>query len=76
MRKTATGALLGLAIGDAIGRPTEFQPVERIAADWPDWRGLPLPQRALVTDDTQMRPGLRRAAVPVAHSPGRTRSEC
>lgn len=41
MRKAATGTLLGLAIGDAMGRPTEFQPVERIAADCPDWRELP-----------------------------------
>ncbi|GAB7182539.1 ADP-ribosylglycohydrolase family protein [Kitasatospora sp. Ki12] len=56
----ATGALLGLAIGDAIGRLTEFKPVELIAADHPDWRRLPLPGRALVTDDTQMTLALGR----------------
>ncbi|RKT17368.1 ADP-ribosylglycohydrolase [Streptomyces sp. 1114.5] len=56
----ATGALLGLAIGDALGRPTEFQDVDRIAADHPDWRQLPLPAKALVTDDTQMTLALGR----------------
>ncbi|MFD9684447.1 ADP-ribosylglycohydrolase family protein [Kitasatospora sp. NPDC059146] len=56
----ATGALLGLAIGDAMGRLTEFQDVERIAADHPDWRRLPLPRKALVTDDTQMTLALAR----------------
>ncbi|MEV7772038.1 ADP-ribosylglycohydrolase family protein [Kitasatospora sp. NPDC086791] len=56
----ATGALLGLAIGDAIGRVTEFKTVEAIAADHPDWRQLPLPERALVTDDTQMTLALGR----------------
>ncbi|MEV7021308.1 ADP-ribosylglycohydrolase family protein [Kitasatospora sp. NPDC093558] len=56
----ATGTLLGLAIGDAIGRVTEFKTVEAIAGDWPDWRQLPLPQRALITDDTQMTLALAR----------------
>ncbi|MER7579487.1 ADP-ribosylglycohydrolase family protein [Kitasatospora sp. NPDC097691] len=56
----ATGALLGLAIGDAMGRVTEFKTVEAIAADHPDWRQLPLPARALVTDDTQMTLALGR----------------
>ncbi|MER6302627.1 ADP-ribosylglycohydrolase family protein [Kitasatospora sp. NPDC001539] len=57
---TATGALLGLAIGDAMGRPTEFRSVEQIAADHPHWRQLPLPEKALVTDDTQMTLALAR----------------
>ncbi|MFI9363636.1 ADP-ribosylglycohydrolase family protein [Kitasatospora sp. NPDC053057] len=56
----ATGALLGLAIGDAIGRVTEFKSVEEIAAVQPDWRQLPLPKKALVTDDTQMTLALAR----------------
>ena len=56
----ATGALLGLAIGDAIGRVTEFKSVEEIAAVEPDWRRLPLPTKALVTDDTQMTLALAR----------------
>ncbi|MFF9645982.1 ADP-ribosylglycohydrolase family protein [Kitasatospora aureofaciens] len=56
----ATGALLGLAIGDAMGRVTEFKSVEEIAAVHPDWRRLPLPERALITDDTQMTLALAR----------------
>ncbi|GAA1236497.1 ADP-ribosylglycohydrolase family protein [Kitasatospora nipponensis] len=59
--KRATGALLGLAIGDAMGRPTEFEDVEDLARRWPDWRALPLPEPALVTDDTQMTLALARA---------------
>jgi ADP-ribosylglycohydrolase len=56
----ATGALLGLAIGDALGHPTEFEEIEHIAAYCPDWRRLPLPEPALVTDDTQMTLALGR----------------
>lgn len=56
----ATGALLGLAIGDALGHPTEFQGFDEIAAYCPDWRTLPLPERARVTDDTQMALALAR----------------
>ncbi|MFF7454821.1 ADP-ribosylglycohydrolase family protein [Kitasatospora sp. NPDC008115] len=56
----ATGAMLGLAIGDALGKHTEFDDIEAIAWQWPDWRQLPLPQRALVTDDTQMTLALAR----------------
>ncbi|MFG3056463.1 ADP-ribosylglycohydrolase family protein [Kitasatospora sp. NPDC048239] len=57
----ATGTLLGLAIGDALGRMTEFRTIEMIAAyEGPDWRALPLPDRALVTDDTQMTLALGR----------------
>lgn len=61
MRKSATGAMLGLAIGDALGYPTEFDEIEHIAAWCPDWRELPLPSPALVTDDTQMTLALARA---------------
>ncbi|MFJ9693478.1 ADP-ribosylglycohydrolase family protein [Kitasatospora sp. NPDC101183] len=56
----ATGALLGLAMGDALGKQTEFQEIEQIAWEHPDWRQLPLPRRALVTDDTQMTLALAR----------------
>ncbi|GJF29271.1 hypothetical protein KNE206_21830 [Kitasatospora sp. NE20-6] len=56
----ATGALLGLAIGDALGHPTEFETFDEIAAHCPDWRGLPLPAPARVTDDTQMTLALAR----------------
>jgi len=57
---SATGAMLGLAIGDALGKPTEFQEFGEIAAGCPDWRELPLPKKALVTDDTQMTLALAR----------------
>ncbi|MFF1903405.1 ADP-ribosylglycohydrolase family protein [Kitasatospora sp. NPDC058218] len=57
----ATGALLGLAIGDALGHRTEFDEIEHIAQYCEDWRRLPLPEKALVTDDTQMTLALGRA---------------
>ncbi|RZU46651.1 ADP-ribosylglycohydrolase [Krasilnikovia cinnamomea] len=58
----ATGSLFGLAYGDALGKPTEFQTVEQIIARYGpggprDLEGDP----ALVTDDTQM-------ALAVAHA--------
>ncbi len=59
--RRATGALLGLAIGDSLGYPTEFDEIEHIAAYCPDWRELRLPTPALVTDDTQMALALARA---------------
>lgn len=57
----ATGAMLGLAIGDAMGKPTEFMTCEEIRLLSPDWRRLPLPRTARVTDDTQMTLALARA---------------
>lgn len=57
MKQAATGALLGLAIGDAMGFPTEFNDLAQIAAKCGPWRTMPLPRssgRAYVTDDTQM----------------------
>jgi ADP-ribosylglycohydrolase len=56
-KKAATGALLGLAIGDAMGFPTEFNTVRDITAKFGPWRELPLPVQSgvsYVTDDTQM----------------------
>jgi ADP-ribosylglycohydrolase len=53
----ATGTLYGLAIGDAMGYPTEFLDVEQIASRYGSWRALELPVSAgvaRVTDDTQM----------------------
>jgi ADP-ribosylglycohydrolase len=57
VKRAATGALLGLAIGDAMGFPTEFNDIARIAAECGPWREMALPRssgRAYVTDDTQM----------------------
>ena len=56
-KRAATGALLGLAIGDAMGFPTEFDTVAQITSKFGPWRGLELPVSsgtAYVTDDTQM----------------------
>lgn len=57
MKRAATGALLGLAIGDSMGFPTEFSEIAQIEAKTGPWRTMPLPLssgRAYVTDDTQM----------------------
>jgi ADP-ribosylglycohydrolase len=53
-KRAATGALIGLALGDALGYPTEFHDVPAILAKYGPWRELELPTPALVTDDTQM----------------------
>jgi hypothetical protein len=57
VKQAATGALVGLAVGDAMGFPTEFNDMAQIAAKCGPWRTMPLPissGRAYVTDDTQM----------------------
>ncbi|WP_055492612.1 ADP-ribosylglycohydrolase family protein [Streptomyces sp. TP-A0356] len=59
-RSAATGSLLGLALGDALGHPTEFSDVASILATYGPWREMELPRRALVTDDTQMTLALGR----------------
>ncbi|MFK8845795.1 ADP-ribosylglycohydrolase family protein [Streptomyces sp. Ac-502] len=60
MASAATGSLIGLALGDALGYPTEFQDVRAIEAAYGPWRGLGLPDPAYVTDDTQMTIALGR----------------
>ncbi|MFI5964065.1 ADP-ribosylglycohydrolase family protein [Streptomyces asoensis] len=61
VRKRATGSLLGLALGDALGFPTEFDDVPSILAKCGPWRGMELPGRAFVSDDTQMTLAVGRA---------------
>ncbi|MGW3310380.1 ADP-ribosylglycohydrolase family protein [Streptomyces sp. NPDC001073] len=56
----ATGALTGLALGDALGFPTEFNAVPDILAKCGPWREMELPRPAIVTDDTQMTLALGR----------------
>ncbi|THA59683.1 ADP-ribosylglycohydrolase family protein [Streptomyces sp. A0958] len=58
--RAATGALTGLALGDALGFPTEFNDVPSILAKCGPWRGMELPEPAFVTDDTQMTLALGR----------------
>lgn len=42
-KRAATGALLGLALGDALGFPTEFNDVPSILAKCGPWRGWNCP---------------------------------
>ncbi|MEV0122877.1 ADP-ribosylglycohydrolase family protein [Streptomyces sp. NPDC050703] len=60
MKRPATGSLMGLAIGDALGFPTEFDDVPSILAACGPWRAMELPRPAIVTDDTQMTLALAR----------------
>ncbi|MEU2792966.1 ADP-ribosylglycohydrolase family protein [Streptomyces sp. NPDC007100] len=60
MASAATGSLIGLALGDALGFPTEFDDVSAILAKWGPWRETALPDPAYVTDDTQMTIALGR----------------
>lgn len=53
-KQAATGSLIGLALGDALGFPTEFNDVPSILTKCGPWRQMRLPQPAFVTDDTQM----------------------
>ncbi|MEU3077124.1 ADP-ribosylglycohydrolase family protein [Streptomyces laurentii] len=56
-KRAAEGTLIGLALGDALGFPTEFIDVPRIIAYYGPWRELKprvTEGIARITDDTQM----------------------
>ncbi|MFJ8131624.1 ADP-ribosylglycohydrolase family protein [Streptomyces hydrogenans] len=62
-KQAATGTLMGLALGDALGFPTEFNDVPAILAKCGPWREMELPVTrgtAYITDDTQMTLALAR----------------
>ncbi|MEU2545891.1 ADP-ribosylglycohydrolase family protein [Streptomyces roseolus] len=62
-KQAATGTLMGLALGDALGFPTEFNDVPAILAKCGPWRTMELPVTrgtAYITDDTQMTLALAR----------------
>ncbi|MEU9991335.1 ADP-ribosylglycohydrolase family protein [Streptomyces sp. NPDC048045] len=60
-KRAATGSLVGLALGDALGFPTEFNDVPAILAKCGPWREMELPARPFVSDDTQMTLAVGRA---------------
>ncbi len=60
-KQAATGTLMGLALGDALGRRTEFSDVPMILRWYGPWRELALPEDAKITDDTQMTLSVARA---------------
>lgn len=60
MKRPATGSLIGLALGDALGFPTEFSDLPAILAKCGPWRDMELITPAVVTDDTQMTLALGR----------------
>ncbi|MFJ2114968.1 MULTISPECIES: ADP-ribosylglycohydrolase family protein [unclassified Streptomyces] len=60
-KQAATGTLIGLALGDALGFPTEFDDVPSILAKSGPWREMDLSRPAFVSDDTQMTLAFARA---------------
>jgi len=59
----AKGLIYGLAIGDAFGRPTEFQSLDSIKVKYGDKGIQELPEPALFTDDTQMSIAIAEALI-------------
>jgi ADP-ribosylglycohydrolase len=74
LRERFTGTILGLAIGDALGHPTEFMGIESIRARW-GAEGVTRFEPAgrhpagTFTDDTQMSIAVARALVRAGRQP-------
>lgn len=60
-RDKIAGSLYGLALGDALGRPTEFMKLSEITRRYGRHGVMRLPAPALFTDDTQMTLAVARA---------------
>lgn len=61
--KKAKGIIYGLAVGDALGRHTEFLPLSEIKAKYGQEGITDIPDRALFTDDTQMSIAIAEALI-------------
>ncbi len=59
----AKGLIIGLAIGDALGSPTEFMKLKDIKAKYGPEGIKDLPEPALYTDDTQMTIAIAEALI-------------
>ena len=57
------GMMFGLAVGDALGRPTEFMSLENIQSKYGPEGIQDLPEQALYTDDTQMTIAIAEALI-------------
>ncbi|MFD7613305.1 ADP-ribosylglycohydrolase family protein [Streptomyces sp. NPDC059828] len=72
----ATGVLLGLAFGDAMGYPTEFLNMQQITATFGPWHAMEMPLSpdgvVRVTDDTQMALAVGEALAEITASPRET----
>ena len=62
-KNKAEGIIYGLAIGDALGRPTEFMSLSAIKEAYGQNGITKLPEPALYTDDTQMTVAIAEALV-------------
>jgi ADP-ribosylglycohydrolase len=60
-RNKIAGSLYGVALGDAMGRPTEFRDLKKIWSAFGRSGRMSLPRPALFTDDTQMTLAVARA---------------
>lgn len=60
-RDKIAGAVYGLALGDALGRGTEFMKLKQIHKTYGKIGYMPMPFPALFTDDTQMTIAVARA---------------
>ena len=59
----AKGLIYGPAIGDALGRPTEFKSLPQIKSEYGNQGITDLPEPALYTDDTQMSIAIAEALI-------------